>query len=285
TTVAMTLSYYGMGLTQYDVAPSLKGAATDKNVAPEELSQYLTAQGFAAPVRVNGDMVMLRTLLANGIPVIVEQWLERSDDVLTGHYRLVRGYDQNAGVFIVNDSYTGPSLRYSEADFDRWWRAFNRLYIPVYPPEQEPLVRSIVGEAVWSPEAMWAAAAQKADQELNSQPDLYGWFNLGTARLRLNNAQGAMEAYDKAIAYGVPVRMLWYQFGPLEALNATGQYERTLQFSQPYVGLAIEEVHYYRGWALEAMGRDAEALAEYRAALSFNKNFVPAAAGVKRTGG
>ncbi len=285
TTAAMALSHYGLAFTQYDIAPLLKGADTDKNVAPEELSAYLQAQGFQAPIRVNGDLDTLRTLLANNIPVIIEQWLERSGDPLTGHYRLARGYDQDAGTIIVNDSYLGPNLSYPEATFDRWWRAFNRLYIPVYRPDQEPLVRAIVGEAVWEPAAMWQAAGARAGAEVASSPDLYGWFNLGTARLRQGDAAGAVQAFDQAIVAGLPERMLWYQFGPFEAFNVTGQWERTLQLSQPLVGLKIEEVHFHRGVALEGLGRAQEALAEYQSAVTFNARYAPAATAAQRLGG
>ncbi|MGH2543301.1 MAG: C39 family peptidase [Ardenticatenaceae bacterium] len=285
TTAAMTLSYYGFGLTQYDIAPLVKGADTDKNVAPEDLTAYLRSQGFAAPIRVNGDLEMLRALLSNGIPVIVEQWLERPDDALTGHYRLVRGYDQDAGVFVVNDSYLGPNLRYPDATFDRWWRAFNRLYIPVYRAEQEPLVRAIVGESVWETEAMWRSAVGRAEQELAAAPDLYGWFNLGTARLRLGDVGGSVEAFDRALAIGLPERMLWYQFALFEAFNAAGQYARTIELSELYVGLKIEEIHYQRGIALEGLGQAQAALAEYQAAVAFNARYGPALEAARRLSG
>lgn len=286
TTAAMALSYYGYTFTQYDIAPLVKGADTDKNVAPEDLTAFLRAQGFAAPIRVNGDLAMLEQLLANGVPVIVEQWLEREGDPLTGHYRLVRGYDENAGVFIVNDSYLGPNLRYDMQTFDRWWRAFNRLYIPLYRPEQEATVRAIVGEAAWPEEGMWQGAAARAQQALAQNPnDLYAWFNLGTARLRLGDAAGAVEAFEQAVALGLPQRMLWYQFAPFEAWNATAQYERTLAMSEPYLQWQIEEIHYHRGYALEGLGRYDEARAEYNLALALHPNFAPALQGIARLGG
>ncbi len=197
---SMALSFYGLNLTQYDIAPVVKGAATDTNAAPYELSAYIQQQGLDAPVRVNGNLDILRALLSNNIPVIVEQWLERPDDELTAHYRLVRGYDQAAGLIYVNDSYTGPNLRYSEADFDRWWQAFHRIYIPVYPPEQEPLVRAIVGEEQWEAGAMWQKAADRALAETQSDPNLYNWYNLGEARLRLNDVAGAVEAFEQSLS-------------------------------------------------------------------------------------
>ncbi|MDQ4074663.1 MAG: C39 family peptidase [Chloroflexota bacterium] len=267
---AMALSFYGSQLTQYDIAPVVKGGPTDTNASPHELSRFIQEQGFAAPVRVNGDLDTLRALLSNNIPVIVEQWLERPDDELTAHYRVVRGYDMESGVFIVNDSYTGPSVRYSEGDFDRWWRAFHRLYIPVYRAEQEPLVRAIVGEERWPDEVMWQQAAARARQEVESDPNLYSWYNLGEAQLRLGDVEGAVAAFEQSFAYGWPVRMPWYLFAHLEAFNVSSRYDRVLEVTQPYVGANVEEIHYQRGVALEGLGRPQEALVEYQTAVGLN---------------
>jgi tetratricopeptide (TPR) repeat protein len=284
TSAAMALSYYGLPFTQYDIAPVTKGADTDKNVTPYELQAFIEAQGFRAPPFVNGDLATVRALVANNIPVIVEQWLERYDDPLTGHFRVVRGYDQAAGVLVVNDSYTGPNMRYTEAEFDRWWRAYGRTYIPVYRPEQEALVRAIVGEATWAPEAMWQGALRRSEEEVATQGDVYAWFNLGTARLRTGDAPGAVAAFEQALAIGLPERMLWDKFGPFEALNAAGQYERTLQLSEAYLGVYVEEIHFYRGAALEALGRPQEAIAEYQTARSLNPRYAAPQEALARLG-
>ncbi len=282
---SMALSFYGVNLSQYEIAPVVKGAATDTNAAPYELSRFISDQGLVAPVRFNGDLDTLRELLSNNIPVIVEQWLDRPDDELTAHYRLVRGYDQASGVFIVNDSYVGPNLRYSEADFDQWWVAFHRVYLPVYRPEQEPLVRAIIGEENWPDEVMWRQALTRAEQESQSNPTLYSWYNLGEARLRLGDHAGAVAAFETALGSGVPVRWPWYVFAHLEAFNVTGHYDRVLQVTQPYVNAKVEEIHYHRGWALEGLGRPQEALAEYRLAVSLNPRFQRAVEARDRLGG
>ncbi|MEK6717643.1 MAG: C39 family peptidase, partial [candidate division NC10 bacterium] len=92
---------------------------------------------------VNGSTDTLQRLIANGIPVLVAGWLKADEDI--GHYRLVKGYDRTAGVLIVNDSYLGPDLRFPLAYFDALWWPFNRVYVPIYRPQQEEVVRAIVG--------------------------------------------------------------------------------------------------------------------------------------------
>ncbi|MBI3287849.1 MAG: C39 family peptidase, partial [Chloroflexi bacterium] len=110
TSVAMVLGYFGQPTSQQDTAPYLKGGASDKNVSPREIAAYFRQRGFQARVRINGDLELLMTLLANGFPVIVQQWLERPDDALTGHYRIVLGFDRSKQVIIVNDAYLGPQV-------------------------------------------------------------------------------------------------------------------------------------------------------------------------------
>jgi tetratricopeptide (TPR) repeat protein len=284
TSAAMALSYYGLPITQYDIAPMTKGADTDKNVSPAELVAYMESQGMRGRAIVGGDLATVQTLVANNIPVVLEQWLERHDDPLTGHYRMMRGYDQAAGVVIVNDSYTGPNVRYNEEEFDRWWRAFNRLYIPVYRPEQEALVRSIVGEDQWEHSAMWESNLRRSEEEVATRGDVYDWFNLGTARLRMGDPAGAVAAFEESIALGIPERLLWDQFAIFEAYNAAGQYERTLDLTRPYVGTLVEEIHYLRGQALEALGRSDEAIAEYQTARSLNPRYLAPQEALTRLG-
>lgn len=284
TTVAMALSYYGQLLTQLDTAPALKGSDLDKNVSPPEIATYLHDQGFGGIVRVNGDIQIIQQLVSNNIPVIVEQWLDRPGEKLTGHYRLVRGYDQTTQEIIVNDSYSGPKLRFSYAEFDRLWRPFNRVYIPVYKLEQEPVVHTILGDDL-DDSKMYLRAAQTAQAEINALNDAYAWFNLGNSFLGLGEYERAAGAFDQAIEIGLPSRMFWYQFGAFEAYNQTGQYQRVLDLSAPLTGLALEELHYQRGVAYEGLGQRVTALAEYQRAAELNPRLHKAAEAVARLKG
>lgn len=277
TTVAMALSYFGEALTQFDTASVLKGSEQDKNVAPEDLVRYLNSRGYPTRIFINGDMETLRRLVANDIPVISEQWLIREGDPLTGHYRLVRGYNDNEGVFIVNDSYLGPNLRFTYSEFDRRWRGFNRLYIPVFTPQQEPLVREIIG-AEWNEQQMYENALTTLQDEVRSVGDLYAHFNIGDVYLRLGRYEDAVAAYEQAMSFGLPERMLWYRFGPYEAYNATGQYQKTVNLANAQIAAvsALEEVHYYRGKAYQGLGQMEQARADFQAAVDYNARYQPA---------
>jgi len=81
-------------------------------------------------------------MLANGIPVIVGQRLEPGSDI--SHYRVVKGYDDVAREFLADDPLQskGPNLRIPYDIFGRM-SSFGG-FVPVYPPEKDSLVRSLL---------------------------------------------------------------------------------------------------------------------------------------------
>lgn len=268
-------TYLGVPRTQFDIADLIKGNEKDKNVRPDEMQAYLTSQGLSAIVRVNGTREQLMRLVAAGLPVIVHQWLAKSESDLVGHFRVVQGYDLATGVFITSDPFTPPRKAYSFADFEAWWKPWNHRIIVAYKPQQEPAVRAALGDDfdaqanVRRALGAASAAAQAAPQ------DAAQWFNLGDDRLAAGDARGAVEAYDRAAALGMPPNFAWYNFGPYDALFRTGAYQRILDLTTPQMKNLdpIEEVHAWRGRALLALGQKDRARDEFAAAVELNANF------------
>ena len=148
-------------------------------------------------------------------------------------------------------------------------------------------MRAIIGDN-WDDRRMYELAVESAQAETDSSSDVYAWFNLGNNLLGLGKYEAAAAAFDRAIEIGLPPRMLWYQFGPFEALNRTAQFQRVLELSDPLTSLALEELHYQRGVAYEGLGQRAAALGEYRRAAELNprlRKAVEAAARLKRADG
>jgi hypothetical protein len=84
----------------------------------------------------------VRYLLANSIPVIVNQWLSEGSEIR--HYRVIRGYDDEEEVFVSDDPLQGPNMR---IDYDTFMRLSRPgTIIAVYPPELDELVRSLMHE-------------------------------------------------------------------------------------------------------------------------------------------
>jgi hypothetical protein len=278
-TVTMALSAIGKAETQPAAAAFLKTSPEDKNVSPNEIVDYVRSRGALSEWRTGGDLMTLKRLVASGIPVIVEVGFEYDPGDWMGHYRLIVGYDDPAGRFIAFDSYQAPGQNVPQpyAAFDTNWRAFNRTFLPVYLPRQAAEVTAIAG----SPDdpSLLDRAVARAVEDAEANPTIgFAWFNVGTSLVAVNRHDEAAAAFDAARRLKLPWRMLWYQFAPFEAYLGAGRYADVLslaniniaQFSQ------LEESHYYRGRALQALGRHSEARAAYGLALRANGRFIPA---------
>lgn len=277
TTMGMVLSYFARPEAQYEIASFLKPDPNDKNVSPSELAAYARSIGFQAHVGVAGDLDLLKRLLAAGLPVIVEFWFEPEPDDGMGHYRVLVGYDEEAGAFHAHDSYVGPNLTLAYADLDAVWQVFNRTYVVVYPPERRAAVAAVLTES-HSGAPMWERALRSAQEEIaRDQNNAFAWFNLGTSALRLGDTNQAAQAFDWARQLGLPWRMLWYQFGPFEAYWAEGRHQDVIALAEANLQMvAVEEWHYWRGRARESLGDVEGARSDYQAAVALNANFTAA---------
>ncbi len=278
----MVLGYYGLKRSQGEIAVALHPDPKGKHVGAAELAGYLAAQGLVGKAYVNGNPETLQRFIANGIPVLVAGWLKTDEDI--GHYRLVKGYARTAGVLLVNDSYLGPDLRYTLAQLEAVWWPFNRLYIPIYRPERAGVVQAILGEDMEGV-AMFRRAQAAAQEAIHTRPtDAYAWFNLGDDLLGLDDAPGAIAAYEKAMQLGLPERMLWYRVEPLAAYNRGRQHQRVLDLSAPLLArtVGLAQVYEQRGHAYLAMGQTEKAAIEYRQALFYAPGLVGAREGLEK---
>jgi tetratricopeptide (TPR) repeat protein len=162
---------------------------------------------------------------------------------------------------------------------DASWRVFNRTYVVLTRPEQWDALLSVLG-ADADEMTMYAAALARAQAEAAARPnDAFAWFDIGSSMVGLGNFGDAAAAFDRARAIGLPWRMLWYQFGPLEAYAAIGRWQDVLALTTYNLRTVgnHEESQYYRGRALQALGQVAQARQAYQTALRANPHFAPAA--------
>jgi hypothetical protein len=267
--LAIGLSYFGVQRTQAEIAASLHTDPADKNVSLDELLRYAAAAAVSSRTRVNGHPDLLHRLNAAGIPVLTEGWLRVGEDI--GHYRVVSGYDLEAGALLTQDSYHGADVRVSEVDFVAMWQPFFFAYAPLYRADQEALVASIIGPD-WDDAAMAAHALADAEMAVQSEPDnAYVWHNLGDARSQVGEWDAALDAYETALGIGLPSRFFWYHFGYFTVLNQAGRHARVLELTAPLVQEtpSLAEVLVQRGHALHALDRTAEAIAAFEQALPY----------------
>ena len=279
-TISMAVSYFGRPEGQAQAAQFLKPNPDDKNVRPDELVTYVQSLGLRADNLYAGDLERLKRLVALGIPVLVSTWFEPEPNDGMGHYRLLTGYDDAMRELYFHDSYVMPgvNLRMGYDRFDEDWRVYSRAYMPVYAPEQAEIVAAIV-EGDLDEVFLKQRALRVAEEEAAARPSSpYSWFNLGTALTRLDRTTEAALAFDRARAAGLPPRLLWYQFWPLEAYLAENRFGEVLALADYNLQQAweMEESQYFRGKALEGLGQRAQARAAFETALRVNPTYTPA---------
>ncbi len=285
-TLTNALTYFGYADKQSRAASWLKPNREDKNVSPWQMVQFVNSQVPEIPVyaleRVGGTLDMLKLLISNNYPVIIEAGYDPEPDRLgwMGHYLLVSGYDDASAEFITQDSYLGPNLRYSYDHIQRFWQHFNYTYIVLYDSGAEPALLDLLG-ANADPQTNALNALQIATAEATAdRSNAFAWFNMGTNFVRLGIMDRAVIAYDEARRIGLPWRMLWYQFGPFEAYYAEGRYQDMIDLARNNLndggGQYVEETFYYAGLAREALGERDRAINNLREAVNFNPNFTAA---------
>ncbi|MBN2257735.1 MAG: C39 family peptidase [Anaerolineaceae bacterium] len=294
-TLAMILRMYGWVGNQNDIAEIIKPNIDDKNVNIDELVYFVRnrAGWLNAEYRVSGDIQLLKRLIANGFPVIVESGMRLdqsyriNDDRWGGHYLLVTGYDDDAGLFTTQDSWYSPNRLLTYAELDENWKAFNRAYLLVFLPNQTETLLALVGEN-WEEDTNRFNALNKAYDETEINPDdAYAWFNVGTNLLYFERNAESAQAYDTAIRLGIPQRMLRHQFGPFIAYFKTARNDDLKALAEYALKITptSEENRLWYGWALFREGNKTAAIEEFNRALHINPNYLDARYALNYVGG
>ena len=282
-TLALYLRYYGWKGDQFDISRIIKPERDDRNVNVEELVYYVRSYAgwLNAEFRVAGDIDILRKLLAEGVPVMIEKtfttdrkyWPE--DDRWSGHYLLITGFDDQQRLFTAQDSEIGPNQRFDYDMLDGYWQSFNRVYILVYPPEKEAAIQSILGEQ-WDRAKNREHALKVAQAETEKdQNNAFAWFNLGSNLVYFERYIEAAQAYDQARLIGLPQRMFRYQFGPFMAYFHSGRTEDLMALTKYALEITrvSEEAMLWRGWGFYRLGDKSAALSMFRAALKVRPDY------------
>jgi uncharacterized protein YvpB len=282
-TLAMVMRYFGKNVSQDTLRDQMRpfntpsGGVDDKSVMAEEFVTYAQKYDLDGVVRPGGDITLLKTLVANNIPVVVRTLLHSDDDI--GHFRIVRGYDDTRQVLIQDDSYQGANQEYSYDAFMQMWKPFDYGYILVYSTDQEALVKKILGDAM-DEQTAYKAALQKNWNET----DMYEQFNLSTAYYHLGQYQKSVDYYEKAQAAGLPPRTLWYQIEPIQAYLQVGDYDQVFTLTDWIFtnnNLAFSELYFLRGQADLAQNNHDAARSEFEKAVYYNQNYTDAQAALK----
>ncbi|HEY9121851.1 MAG TPA: C39 family peptidase [Brevefilum sp.] len=297
--LSMALSYWGWEGDQRDTAAWLKPMQEDRNVMPYEMADYVRTQtSFGVVVRSGGDLEIVKRFVAAGFPVILEKGFEEEVEqkAWMGHYGLITAYDEEKGTFLIQDSYVGENYSNPYEKVERHWRAFNYLYMVIYPPEREQEVFDILGPHL-DETYNYQHAAQKAVEEtyqLSGRELFFAWFNYGTSLMNLGDYYGSAKAYDQAYEIYAdllpkPWRITWYQTGPYFAYYYTGRYQDVIDLADITISYvsnqpAIEESWVWRGRAKVALGDIEGGIEDFREALKWHPDWWVAEAELQSLG-
>lgn len=276
TTLAMALSYWDWEGDQTAIQQVLRPVRRDKNVRWDELITYVkTHAGWLdALFRVGGTPDLAKRFIASGYPVIIATGYTVKEGWV-GHYLLLTGYDEAEQVFIAQDAYGGPDRRVPYAEIDRDWQQFNRLFILVFPPQDQSKILELLGlDANEVANRQRALETAQAETERDPQ-NAFAWFNLGSNLNYFDRYGEAAKAFDQARTISLPWRMMFYQFGPYRAYFNTGRYQDVIDLADAALNARpdLEENFFWRGWARYMLGDGEGAKADFRSALEVNPNF------------
>ena len=300
--LTIQLSYY-MTFTDLsgaynEVVRQLNPRLSDASVRIEEMGALAEAQGLGSIVRRGGTVELLKQLVANGFPVLIENVYYDGPNGWNdwmSHNRVLMGYDDAVNEFYFYDPLRGAgqnaqgyAMTYD--DVAQRWRPFNYDYLVLYRPEEEAKLQEVLG-AQWDAayNAQWTLSLAQAEID-SGNADSFTYFNRGWAELQLDLYEDAAASFDRALSMGLPWRMLWYEFGPFEAYLEVGRYDDVIRevrrtiaglpeiaiSPELNVEISIEELYYYIAQAYLGQGNTERAIANLDAALYRKPNFIEA---------
>ena len=287
-TLAMALRMFGWQGDQYSIAETLKPNRRDKNVRWDEMVYYVqsNAGGLRATFRVGGDIQLLKRIIANGLPVIVEKGTDIPDFGWAGHYLLLTAYDEARQTFTAQDSFVAADQAVTYTVLDAYWQNFNRLFILVFPPEDHAKVQALLGPDADEDENRRRALATAQLETQTDARNPYAWWNLGSTLNVFDRYEEAAAAFDQARTLGLPWRMIWYQFGPYRAYYNVGRYQEVIDLADAALRRTpqLEESLIWRGWARFSLGDRLGAVTDFREALAQNPHSTEARAALESIG-
>lgn len=280
--LSMALSYYGINVSQQELGIALRpyqnpqGDNDDKSVTLEQLGDKAKDYGFIPYHRAMGDEKAVKQFIANDMPVVVRTLLHSNDDI--GHFRVIKGYDEEKGIFIQDDSLQGKNLEYSYSEFNEIWKRFNYEYLVLVTPEKQQIAEKILGENLDERRA-WENAIDNSRKELSANPnDVYARFNLSVALANIGDYQSSVEEFEK-VENSLSFRTLWYQIEPIEAYFETGNYAKVFELTDKILNngnRAFSELYILRGKIYQERGQIELARAEFEKAVFYNNNLAEA---------
>ena len=221
--VVMALSTFGVDVSQETARLPLRGANILSGMGPQKVDGWVNDNfGLRSVWRNNGTNDLLRRLVANGFAPLVTQWMQDPRVSRIAHWRVVRGYDDAAATFYVNDPMLGHMVPLSYEWFQNNWQPFSYRYMVIYDPKDEAMLKAIVGDD-WNDAKMRRNFYERTKTEAYAQDTSAAWLAYGEASYGYGSFREAVTAFERGMALGSVQGVFTLRSSYPQALRALGR--------------------------------------------------------------
>jgi len=223
--VVMALSTMGISESQEVARLALRGPDENRGMGPGPVDPWVKERfGIRSMYRTNGTNDLMKKLVSNGFAPMVTQWMEDPWKSRISHWRTVRGYDDARKVFLVNDSMLGRGVALTYDWFGTNWQPFSYRYMVLYRPDDEPLLRSIIGDD-WNDSRNRRNFYERSRTEALAQNTSAAWLTFGEAAYQYGQFAEAIGAFEKGMSIGSPTGVFTLRSSYPNALRALGRHD------------------------------------------------------------
>jgi hypothetical protein len=221
--VVMALSTFGIQADQEEARLALRGPDLRRGMGPAPVDPWVSQlYGLRSVSRMNGTIDLMKHFVANGFAPMVTQWMQDPSISRIAHWRTVRGYDDELGVFYVNDPMLGANVPLSYEWFNANWQPFSYRWMVLYQPADAAQVQEIVG-ADWTEVGMRDRFYARAKADAYAQNTSSAWLAYGEAAYQDGWFAEAVAAFERGMQLGSATGVFTVRSSYPLALRALGR--------------------------------------------------------------
>lgn len=221
--VVMALSMFGVEADQEVARLALRGPDVRRGMGPGPVNPWVSERyGLRSISRLNGTVDLMKRLVANGFAPMVTQWMQDPSISRIAHWRTVRGYDDDATSFYVNDPMLGANVPLTYEWFNSNWQPFSYRWMVLYEPKDQGRLQQLIGPD-WTESGMRDGLYTRAKADAYAQDTSAAWLAYGEAAYQDGWFAEAVAAFDRGMSLGSVVGVFTVRSSYPQALRALGR--------------------------------------------------------------